>query len=105
MSSKQRARIIGILLIIQMTGLIVPFVMLHPIVPSIFLAQAAGASGQIKVATFLLLANCALTLGISVAAWPVFRRCSSALALLIVGASVIMFCLQATDNAQIMSMV
>ena len=57
MSLKQRARIIGILLIIQMTGLIVPFVMLHPVLPSIFLTQAAGAAAQIQIATFLLLAN------------------------------------------------
>src|SRR5438067_741074 len=105
MASRRAARTIGILLVVQMAGFIAPFIMLHPLLPSRFLLQAAGAADQIKLATFLLLANCGITIAISIAAWPAFQRYSSAMALLIVGASVIMFSLQAVDNAQIMSMV
>jgi len=41
---------------------------------------------------------------ISIAAWPVFRQYSERMALWLVAASVIMFALQAVDNAHILSM-
>jgi hypothetical protein len=104
-SAKSIGRIIGLLLLIQLAGLIVPFVLLHPLTtgPRDYLANAAGASFQIKVAVFLLFANCALTIGITIVAWPVFRQHSDAMALLLVAVSVIMFSLQAVDNAHLRS--
>jgi hypothetical protein len=106
-SAKRVGRIIGILLFVQLAGLIVPFVLLHPLTKGSreYLANAAASSFQIKVAVFLLFANCALTIGIAIAAWPVFRRHSERMALWLVAASVIMFTLQAVDNAHILSMV
>ncbi len=106
-SAKRLGRIIGILLFVQLAGLIVPFVLLHPLTrgPRDYLANAAGASFQIKVAVFLLFANCALTIGIAIAAWPVFRQHSERMALWLVAVSVIMFTLQAVDSAHILSMV
>jgi uncharacterized protein DUF4386 len=105
-SAKSVGRIIGVLLLLQIAGLIVPFVLLHPLTrgPREFLANAAGASVQIKFAVFLLFANCALTIGIAIAAWPVFRQYSVQMALWLLAASVIMFSLQAVDNAQMLSM-
>ena len=105
-SAKSTGRLIGILLLVQLAGLIVPFVLLHPLTtgPRDFLANAAGASLQIRVAVFLLFANCALTIGISIAAWPIFRQYSERMALWLVAASVIMFAMQAVDNAHILSM-
>jgi hypothetical protein len=105
-SAKSTGRLIGMLLFVQLAGLIVPFVLLNPLTrgPRYFLANAAGASFQIKVAVFLLFANCALTISIAIAAWPVFRQYSEAMALWLVAASVIMFSLQAVDNAHILSM-
>src|SRR5260370_6262684 len=44
--------------------------------PSGLPGKCRGASLQIRVAVFLLFANCALTIGITVAAWPVFRQYS-----------------------------
>jgi hypothetical protein len=106
-SAKSVGRLIGILLLAQLAGLIVPFVLLHPLTTGArdYLANAAGASLQIKVAVFLLFANCSVTIGISIAALPVFRQFSEALALWLVAVSVIMFSLQAVDNAHILSMV
>ena len=106
-SAKSVGRLIGVLLFVQLAGLIVPFVLLHPLTTGAtdYLANAAGASLQVKVGVFLLFANCALTIGISIAAWPVFRQYSEALALWFLAASVIMFSLQAVDNAHILSMV
>src|SRR6266849_10795752 len=102
-SAKSTGRLIGVLLFVQLAGLIVPFVFLHPLMtgPRDFLANAAGASLQIRVAVFLLFANCALTIGISIAAWPVFRQYSERMALSLVAVSVILFSLQAVDNAHI----
>ena len=104
-SAKRVGRIIGTLLCVQLAGLIVPFVLLHPLTTADFFTNAAASSSQIKVAVFLLLANCALTIGISLVAWQqVFHRHSEALALLLVAVSIIMFSLQAVDNAHLMSM-
>src|ERR1043165_449196 len=102
--AQSRGRIIGAMLLAQLAGLIVPFVLLRPMTTADFLANAAGYSSQIKVAVFLLLANCALTICISILTFPIFRERSVAAALLLVSASVIMFSLQAVDNAHLMSM-
>src|SRR5437016_11923209 len=106
-SAKSVGRIIGGLLLVQLAGLIVPFVLLLPLTtgPRDFLVNAAGAAVQIKIAVFLLFANCALTIGISIAAWPIFKQYGEAMAMWLVAASVIMFTMQAVDNAHILSMV
>jgi hypothetical protein len=106
-SAKDTGRIVGILSFFQLAGVIVPFVLLLPVArgASAFLENAAGVSAQIKLAVFLLFANCAITIGISFAAAPVFRRYSDRLALFLVLVSVIMFSLQAVDNAHLLSMI
>ena len=105
-TEKSTGRIIGLLLFVQLAGLIVPFVLLHPLTtgPRNYLANAAGYSFQLKVAVFLLFANCALTIGISIAAFRIFRQYSEAMALWLVAVSVIMFLMQAVDNVHILSM-
>lgn len=106
-SAKNVGRIIGGLLLVQLAGLIVPFVMLHPMARGSrdWLAHAAASASQIKAAVFLLFANTALTIGIAIAAWPVFRRYSERMALWVVALAVIMLTLQAVDNAHVLSMV
>ena len=104
-STKSTSRIIGILLLVQLAGFIVPFVILQPMVTAGFLRNAAGNALQIKVAVFLLLWNCAVTIAISIAGWPIFRQYSEAMALLLIAVSAIMFVLQAIDNIHLLSMV
>ena len=103
-SAKSRGQLIGLLLFIQIAGLIVPFALLRPMMTADFLADAAAYSTQIKVAVFLLLANCALTIVISTLAYPALRQSGEAAAVLLAAVSVIMFSLQAVDNAHLMSM-
>lgn len=105
--ARSGGRLIGMLLVAQLAGFIVPFVMLHPITrgSTDWLANAAASSFQIEAAVFLLFANTALTIGIAIAAWPVFRRYSERMALWLIALGVIMFALQAVDNAQVLSMV
>lgn len=104
-STNNVGRIIGALLVVQLAGLIVPFILLHPLTagPSA-LGPGAAIGFQVRVAVLLLLENCALTVGISFAAFPLLRRHSHAMALLLVTASAIMFSLQAVDNAHLLSM-
>jgi hypothetical protein len=75
-----------------------------PATASGFLENAAGIAFQIKVAVFHLFANGAVTIGIAIAAFPVFREYSVRVALWFVAVSVIWFSMQAVDNAHILSM-
>ena len=105
MTSPDRiARILGVLLLVQLAGLIVPFVLLHPMIQPDFLEIAAAHSSQVRTGGLLLFWNCGLTIGISFIAWPLFRQHSEPGALLLVAASLIMFSLQAVDNAHLLSM-
>jgi hypothetical protein len=81
--------------------------MLHPVTRGsrVWLPNAAASSFQIKAAVFLLFANTALTIGIAITAWPVFRRYSERMALWLVALGVVMLTLQAVDNAHVLSMV
>jgi uncharacterized protein DUF4386 len=105
-STQRTGRGVGLLLLIQLAGLIVPFVLLHPLTRGTqnYLAHAVESAVQIRVAVFLLLANCALTIGISIAVFRVFCQHSESAALWLLAVSVIMFLLQAVDNVHVLSM-
>jgi hypothetical protein len=105
-SAKSVGRSIGRLLFVQLAGLIVPFVLLHPLTkgPQNYLANAAESSFQIKLAVFLLFVNCALTIGITIATFRVFRQYSESMALWLLVMSVNMFMLQPLDNVHVLSM-
>jgi hypothetical protein len=102
-SAKSTGRIIGMLLLVQLVGLTLGFILLMPITTS-FLENAAGIASQIRVAVFLLFANGVLTMGIAIAAFPVLREYSYRMALWLLAFSIIWFSMQAVDNAHILSM-
>jgi hypothetical protein len=102
--AKSIGRIIGTLLFVQLVGLSLPFILLLPITTSAFLENAAGIAFQIRVAVLLLFANSALTIGITIAAFPVFREYSYRMALWFLALSIIWFAVQAVDNIHILSM-
>lgn len=99
-----RGRIIGALLLIQLAGFIVPFVLLMPVAGSDYLNEAAQSARDVKLAIALLYLNTALTVAISVLAFPIIRQHTPSVAVLLVALGAIMFTLQAVDNAHIMSM-
>jgi hypothetical protein len=106
-SEKSVARTIGILFLVQgATGYVVNFVLLAPAIsaPPGFLANAAGSALQVRVAVLLGLANGALTVGIAIAAWAVFRRYSEAMALWYLALSVVGFSLLAQENIAVLTM-
>ena len=106
LSRKSTGRIIGALLVLQLAGLMLPFILLHPLlVPPGFLENGAVVASQIKIAVFLFFANCALTIGIALGAFQIFRQYSYPMALWLVALSIIMFVVQAVDNIYLLSMV
>jgi len=106
LSGRSVGRTVGVLLFLHLAaGLIVPFIMLHPLIaPPGFLANAAGVPNQIRAAVLLLFVGSAIAIGIASTAWPVFRQYSSAMALWLLALAVASFSLQAVDNAHILSM-
>ncbi|HEX6124039.1 MAG TPA: DUF4386 family protein [Pyrinomonadaceae bacterium] len=103
-SDKRTGRIVGVFLVLQLAGIIVPFVLLRPLMTDDYLANAAGYSAQIKTAVLLFWLNCALMIAIAITAWPVFRRYSEPMAIWFIVLSVIVFVLQSVDNTHIMTM-
>jgi hypothetical protein len=102
--ARHSGRTMGVLLFVQLVGLILPFVLLVPVTTPGFLEVAAGIANQIEVAVFLLFANSIITISISLVLFPFIRTHSEALALGFVALSVIWFSAQALDNVHILSM-
>lgn len=104
-SATRQGRILGLLLLGQLTGLIVPFIMLHVLYspPGVLESAAQGAS-RIRWSLVLLLANGALTTGMALYAYPLLRASGEALArwLIVLGAAWLI--LQAVDNTHVLTM-
>jgi hypothetical protein len=106
-SARRAGRVIGILLLVQgVIGSTVNFVLLSPGItgPTNFLTNAAPNSTRLSIAALLLLVAGAISLAISVTAWPVFRRGSERLALAYFGLGIAGIALAAVESAAIMSM-
>jgi hypothetical protein len=102
--SNSVGRTIGLLLFVQLMGLILPFVLLLPITTAEFLENAAEVASQIRVAVLLLFANGALTIGIAIVAFPALCEYGYRMALLLLVVSVTWFTMQAVDNVHLLSM-
>src|SRR5213080_4070927 len=100
-ASVSAGRLTGMLLLAHLSGgLIVPFIMLHPLVnPPGFLVSAAGVATQVRAAVLLFFVGSAMAIAVASAGWHVFRRYSSAMALWLVALAAAAFSLQAVDNA------
>lgn len=106
-SAKRVGRIIGMLLLVHLaTGLIVPYVLLRPLTspPAGFLETAAGMSAQVRLNVLLLFVGGAVSVGISVATWPVVRERSYRLGLWLLALAVVNFMLQIVENSHWLSM-
>lgn len=103
-SSESSGLAVGILLVVQLAGFIVPFALLHPLSGAGFLQDAAPAARSQYIALALLYLNCALTILISLIIFPVLARYNQSLAVGLVAAAIVMFVLQALDNMQLVSM-
>lgn len=103
MAAKLTGRVTGTLLLVQLAGLIVPFVLLLPLGRD-FLTTAAPAARSIRAAVILLFANGGLTIGLSLVVGRILRGGSATGPLWLVAAAVMMCVLQTVDNAFVLSM-
>ncbi|MBA3585094.1 MAG: DUF4386 family protein, partial [Gemmatimonadetes bacterium] len=105
-SEKSIGRMVGVLLLAHLAaGLIVPFVMLDKVRrPPGFLENAAASPDMVRAAVLLLFAGSAIAIGISVTAYPVFRRHASGQSIWLLAMAVAWFALQAVDNVALLSM-
>ena len=103
-SAKSAGRSIGILLFVQLVVLAVGFILLIPITTPDFFEHAAEASTQIRTALVFLFASGAVTIGIAIVGFPIFREQSHGMALWFLAFSIIWFVMQAVDNIHILAM-
>ena len=105
-SAKSTGRIIGLLLLIHLiTGLIPPYIMLRPLnAPLSFNANDPANSFKVRLSVMLLFVGGAVTVAIAIAALPVFRQYTYALALWVLALAIANFSLQCIENAAWMSL-
>lgn len=105
-SAKRIGQIVGLLILVQVVGgPFMYFVLLRPITtPPGFLENAAGSSLQLSLAVVLSFVTGALSIGIAIAAWPVFRKYGSTMVLWFLSLSVVSLSLVAVESATVMSM-
>jgi hypothetical protein len=98
-------RLGGLLLAHLAAGLMVPYILLRPaIMPPGFLESAAGVAAQVRAAVLLMFVGSAVAVGISIAALPVFRRYSQAMAFWLATLAAVNFALQAVDSGAVLSL-
>lgn len=105
-TDRGRGRLLGALIALQMAGLIVPFELLLPIAaPSAeWLETAARSAPRVTAGLLLLVVNGAVTIAISILAWPLFRHANEELALWLLLLSSLWFGTQAVDDILVLSM-
>ena len=103
--AKRTGRSVGLMLLLQLVGLMVGFILItDPLRSPDYLTTAAADAARIKAGVVVLLANCALAIATSVTAWRVFSEYSSQMGIWLISLGVLMFVMQAVDTVQIMSM-
>jgi hypothetical protein len=106
-SARRIGRIIGTLLLVHLvTGLTVPYVLLRPLetVPVGFLETAAGMAALVRVSVLLLFVGGAISVAISVAAWPLVRERNYRMGLWLLALAVVNFTLQIVENSHWLTM-
>ncbi|MBZ5590527.1 MAG: DUF4386 domain-containing protein [Acidobacteriia bacterium] len=105
-TARSAGRVIGVLVLAQMVlSFLVNFVLMAPVFAAPgFLVNAAGHSLRFGVAVLIGLAAGVLSVGIAIAAFPVFRQRSQAMALWFAALAVVGFSVTAVENISLMSL-
>ena len=103
---RRTGRTIGVLLLVQIVfAPIANFVLLKPVFAALgFLENAAAHSLQVSLGALLGLGMGAISLGIAIAAFPVFRPLNRTLALWFLALAAVSFSLTAVESTTVMSM-
>jgi hypothetical protein len=104
--SKSAGRLVGLLLLVQLTTLILPYVLLLPVSArqGAFLESAAPMAATIRLCVLILFVGGAVSLGISVTAWPAVRERQQRIGLWLLALAVMNFTLQLIENAHWLSL-
>ncbi|MGH8172642.1 MAG: DUF4386 domain-containing protein [Rhodanobacteraceae bacterium] len=105
-TTRTAARTIAVLLLAQMiTAPIVNFALLQPVLAAPgFLENAAAHSTRVSIAVVLGLAMVAATVGVAIAALPVFRRYSEAMAFWLLALAIVGLAAAVVENIGVLSM-
>jgi len=104
-TTRRAARTIAVLLLLQMAcGPLVNFGLLRPMTDAGFLANAAAHSPQIGLAVVVGLAMVAMSLGIAIVAFPVFREYSQPMALWLLALAGVGFAVAVVEYVHVLSM-
>jgi hypothetical protein len=105
-AAKRAGVLVAAMLLLQMiVSPIVNFALLQPIFkPPGFLVQSAAHANGISVAALLGIASGALSVGIAIAAWPVLRRHSEAIALWLFAIGIAAFVANIVEQSQTLAM-
>jgi hypothetical protein len=106
-TAKDVGRIIGVLLLLQFAaGALVNFVLMEPVItdPPGFLVNASANSLKVSLSVVLGLGTGMLSVGIAIAAFPVFRQHSQAMAMWFLALAVVGFSLTAVENTAVLSL-
>jgi hypothetical protein len=105
-TARHAGRVVAALLLAQMiVSPVVNFGLLQPIfAPPGFLEQAPAHANAISLAALLGIGAGVLSAGIAIAAWPVFRRCSEAMALWLFAVGVASLVAHVVEQSHLLSM-
>jgi hypothetical protein len=99
--SKSAGRLVGLLLLVQLTTLILPYVLLLPVSAraGAFLENAAPMAAMMRLCVLILFMGGAVSLAISVTAWPIVREHQQRIGLWLLALAVMNFTLQLIEIA------
>lgn len=105
-SAKNVGRVVGLLVLLQsLGGAVMNFALMRPVIAAPgFLVNAAEHPMQVSLAVMLGLVLGALSVGIAITAWPVFRQHSRAMALWFLALTIVGFSLAAFEAVANLSM-
>lgn len=105
-SAKTTGRALGALILIQAPiAYLVNFVLLGPVMKEPgFLVNAAAHAPQVAIAVLFSLLTGAISVGMAITVWPIFRQYGERLALWLIALACVSFGLIAVENTTVMSM-
>lgn len=106
-SAKRVGRITGALVFLHLaTGLITPYVLLHPVsaAPAGALAVAAGVETQVRLAVALLFVGGVIPVAIAITAWPILHARRPALGQWVLALAVVSLAMQIVENQHFLSL-
>lgn len=102
--TRREGQALGLLLLLQLAGLIVPFILILPVTESGYLLTTGSSQGQVRFGLLLLLGNGVLTIAISGIVFRRVKGITPVLAGWLLALAAAMLFVQAVDNILVLGM-